>query len=415
MPIGGGPPVTLNSSRGVLWLERRITRGPTTLQPSPTLARIGQPPSRALMDTGLKPYSHRSMLWFVLTTGACNMHCRYCGGSFNPRLVPWKPTVRPEDVARFIAARDPKPTVFFYGGEPLLNPAYVMAVMDALKGARFGVQTNGTLVDALPPEYWRRVDVVLLSVDGRGEITDAYRGPGTYERVVKALRYLKRLGHGRVVARMTVTRLTDIYVDVLHLMGLGFDAVHWQLNVLWTDEWGPREFMGWARDRYLPGIRALRDRFVEEAGRGRLLEIIPFLGIYRALLWKRFDWIPCGAGKHALAVGADGRVLACPIAVDEPWSLLGNVGGGLSRDGLAVREECARCRYLGVCGGRCLYMHYGDYWGKEGFEAVCRVTYETIRILEERAGEVARAASRGLIPGERLMYDPLLESTEVIP
>lgn len=55
------------------------------------------------------------MLWYLLTTGACNLSCRYCGGSFNPRHSPWRPRVGPREVAHFIAQRGPAPVLFFYG------------------------------------------------------------------------------------------------------------------------------------------------------------------------------------------------------------------------------------------------------------------------------------------------------------
>jgi MoaA/NifB/PqqE/SkfB family radical SAM enzyme len=116
------------------------------------------------------------VLWFLLTTGACNLSCRYCGGSFSQVYSPWKPVVKAEDVAKFIAVRDPAPIVFFYGGEPLLNPQYIEDVMKAVPHARFGIQTNGTLAKRLPPETWRRFSTVLLSIDGTP------RGDGQLQR-----------------------------------------------------------------------------------------------------------------------------------------------------------------------------------------------------------------------------------------
>ncbi|ACB39219.1 TIGR04084 family radical SAM/SPASM domain-containing protein [Pyrobaculum neutrophilum] len=357
------------------------------------------------------------MLWFVLTTGACNLQCRYCGGSFDERHSPWRPKVAAGEVARFIAQRDGKPVVFFYGGEPLLNPHYVVEVMEALPNARFGIQTNGTLVRRLPPEVWRRFSTVLLSIDGPQEVTDYYRGPGVYRRVVEALRWLKdEVGCGcKTVARMAVGRRSDIYRDVTHLLGLGFDAVHWQLNVIWTDEWGPREFLRWAEESYLPGVRGLRDLFLSEAERGRALEVIPILGIYRALLVRPYDWVPCGAGRHAFAINTDGRILHCPIAVSEKWATAGHIRIGLNGAAPRLRDRCLVCEYRHVCGGRCLYTQYEDYWGEEGFDAVCQVTKRTIKILEEEAPRLRKLIDAGVLDPRRLDYDPLLDSTEVIP
>ncbi|AEA12822.1 Radical SAM domain protein [Thermoproteus uzoniensis 768-20] len=318
---------------------------------------------------------------------------------------------------RALLRRDPEPVVFFYGGEPLLNPAYIMKVMDSVKAKRFGIQTNGLLAKRLPPEYWRRFDVVLLSIDGVEEVTDRYRGRGVYRAVLRTLRWLKEEVGCRceVVARMAVGRASDIYRDVSHLLSLGFDKVHWQLNAVWTDEWDPREFLEWGRSRYLPGIARLRDWFLAEAARGRLLGIVPFLGIYRAMLLRPYDWIPCGAGRRAFAVNTDGRILACPIAVSERWATVGDVKRGVVKADFKLDDRCSRCEYRHICGGRCLYTHYEKYWGEEGFDAVCEITKATIRILEEGKGVLEDLLARGVVRQEDLDYEPILDSTEVIP
>ncbi|CCC80688.1 TIGR04084 family radical SAM/SPASM domain-containing protein [Thermoproteus tenax] len=355
------------------------------------------------------------MLWFLLTTGQCNLRCRYCGGSFDPRHSPWGIQYDLEDLKRLLS-QDAEPVVFFYGGEPLLNPQFIMGVMDSISAARWGIQTNGTLAKRLPPEYWRKFDVVLLSIDGIKEVTDYYRGPGVYDAVVKALRWLREIGcKCQIIARMAVSKLSDIYRDVVHLLSLGFDKVHWQLNAVWTDEWSPREFLLWAEESYLPGLARLRDLFIERARQGQLLGIVPFLGIYRALLLRPFTWVPCGAGRDAFAVNTDGRILACPIAVSEKWAVIGHVKRGPGKLDLRLNPKCATCEYKHICGGRCLYTHYEKYWGEEGFDAVCLVTKRTIEILKERKGDLEVLLNKGIISEKDLNYEPTLDSTEVIP
>lgn len=356
------------------------------------------------------------MLWFLLTTGQCNLKCRYCGGSFDPRHSPWSVRYSLEDLRNFLA-KDKEPVVFFYGGEPLLNPGYIMAVMDSVKAKRWGIQTNGLLAKRLPPEYWRRFDVVLLSIDGVEEVTDWYRGKGVYRAVLRTLRWLKEEVRCRcqIIARMAVGKMSDIYRDVSHLLSLGFDKVHWQLNAIWTDEWGPDEFLEWAYTSYLPGVKKLRDWFLDEARQGRVLGVVPFLGIYRALLIRPFDWVPCGAGKYSFAVNTDGRVLACPIAVSEKWATVGDLKIGVTKIGFKLDDRCFTCEYKHICGGRCLYTHFEKYWGERGFDAVCEVTKKTIKMLEEGAPLLKQLMDKGVIRREDLYYEPTLDSTEVIP
>ena len=353
------------------------------------------------------------MLWLVFTTGACNLRCAYCGGSFEPHVVPWRVNYDVSKLKQLIE-RDGDATVIFYGGEPLLNPRFIMWVMDNIRARRFGIQTNGTLVNLLPRDYWRRMDVVLLSIDGREWVTDANRGRGVYKAVVNALNYLRSIGVGRIIARMTVTKLTDIYEDVTHLLGLGFNYVHWQLNVVWTDKW---DVKAWADSNYLPGIRRLVNLFLRNAEEGRVLGIVPILGVLSAYLFKPYEGPPCGAGYRSVAVSTDGRVLACPIAVRERWAVLGNVSNGFKLMKIELPERCMKCEFRPYCGGRCLYalMEGENYWGKDGVEAVDYVTRETIRSILAIAPRIKELINEGIINGNELMYDPILDSTEVIP
>ena len=355
------------------------------------------------------------VLWLVFTTGACNLRCSYCGGSFNPRIVPWRVSYNPVRLKELIEG-DPEAVVVFYGGEPLLNPRFIMWMMDNVKASRWGIQTNGTLTELLPASYWRRMDTVLLSIDGRRRVTDAHRGVGVYDRVVRALRRLKAIGVGRVIARMAVTSLTDIYLDVTHLLDLGFNLVHWQLDVIWDGKW---DLLGWARSSYLPGIRRLTQLFVGRLREGVVLGIVPILGVLSAYLHKPYTGPPCGAGYRSVAVSTDGRVLACPIAVREDWANLGNVNLGFKVMNIEdhLPEMCRNCEYRRYCGGRCLYaIKEGErYWGVDGVKAVDYVTRETIRIILEAGPEVKELVDRGVVKAGDLYYDPILDSTEVIP
>jgi len=349
------------------------------------------------------------VLWLLLTTGACNLRCQYCGGSFESRVVPYK-TAYDLDKLRSLMRSDPEPTVIFYGGEPLLNPGFIMRAMDSLPAARWGIQTNGFFVDLLPDRYWERMSVALLSIDGRREVTDANRGRGVYDRVSQSLRKLRRFKL-KTIARMAVTNLTDIYVDVNHLLDLGFDQVHWQLDVIWGRKW---DVWSWASANYLPGIRGLVNLFLTNLEKGRVLGIIPILGVLSAHFFEPYKASPCGAGYRSVAVSTDGRVLACPIAVREKWAVLGHVTSGFKLMEPELPEPCASCEYRRYCGGRCLYAIKENYWGKDA-EKVDAITKETIKSILSIVPAVEQLIRDGVVAKESLKYDPVLDSTEVIP
>ncbi|AFZ71037.1 putative peptide-modifying radical SAM enzyme, AF0577 family [Caldisphaera lagunensis DSM 15908] len=353
------------------------------------------------------------MLWLIITTGKCNLKCDYCGGSYPNKFVPWNIKYDIEKLKELIL-KDNFPTVIFYGGEPLLNYKYIMNVMDNIKKARFGIQTNGLLVKLLPEEYWKRINVALLSIDGREEINDKHRGKGAYNKVINAVKYLKEINPNiETIARMTVTKDSDIYEEVMHLIKLKlFDKIHWQLDVIWDEKW---DFNSWAENSYLPGLKKLMEYFLDGLRNGRLIKIIPFLGILSAHYHQGFIGYPCGAGYKSVTVSSDGRILSCPIAVRENWSVLGYVNKGFNLIKDPLPDYCKNCDLKRYCGGRCLYMHMEPYWGKEGFISVDNINKKYIKMVLSIIPEVDNLIKNGIISLDSLYYDPTLDSTEVIP
>lgn len=350
------------------------------------------------------------MLWLVLTTGKCNLTCDYCGGSFPSHIVPWKVSYDIQKLKNAIE-RDHNATVIFYGGEPLMNPKFIMQVMDNVKAKRWGIQTNGIGIKLLPERYWKRMNVALLSIDGREEVTDKHRGKGVYKVVVKNAKYLKELGL-ETIARMAVTQDSDIYEEVMHLISLGvFDKIHWQLNVIWSERWN---FEEWAQKSYLPGVKRLIDYFMTELRKGKVVKIIPILGVLSAHFFKKYRGVACGAGYESVSISTDGRVLSCPIAVREKWAELGTVESFKLLDE-PLPEECRNCEYKNYCGGRCLYTIKEKYWGEEGFKAVDDVTKEYLKNVLSLVPEINELVKEGVIRLSDLYYDPTEDSTEVIP
>jgi len=354
------------------------------------------------------------VLHFVLTTGKCNLRCSYCGGSFPQHAVPFEIKYDLAHLKRFIEA-DPDPILAFYGGEPLINANAIARIMDMVK-ARFVIQTNGTLVDALDPKYWRRMDAVLISIDGTEKTTDGYRGSGVYRRVMRSVAWLMEHGFkGDLVARMAVSEKTDLYEDVMHLVDLGtFDHIHWQLDVGWSDAW--TDFDEWVEADYKPGIRRLVSRFREGLAEGRVLGIVPIIGILKRLR-KGGSCPPCGSGTDSFAIMPDGTIRACPISYDAEWAIAGDIKlstiGTLSKKG--ILGDCLECDYLRGCGGRCLYMNRERLWGIEGFRKVCAVTKYTIDEVSTLIEGVEEAKRYKLIDPDLLDYPPFNNSTEIVP
>lgn len=353
------------------------------------------------------------MLLIVHTTGECNLKCDYCGGSFPPHLVPWRVQYSLDELRRFV--RDVEHLVVaFYGGEPLLNPKFIMEVMDGIDAEHFVIQTNGLLIQRLPEDYWRRFDTILLSIDGVKELTDRHRGRGVYTAVLKSARWLMDIGYsGDLVARMVVTEDTDIYRDVTHLLSF-FDYVHWQLDFVWSDRWV--DVKGWLENSYKPGLKRLMKLWIEKMRKGSVLGIAPFQGIIKRIK-EGGPAPPCGSGVNSFTVSTDGRILACPIAVQERWAELGRLDE-LRLNSLGskvVREPCTTCEYFRECGGRCLYTYREKLWGEEGFKLVCEASKYIINLVRSSLGEVERLVGSGIVDWNAILYPPFNNTVEIMP
>lgn len=348
------------------------------------------------------------MLYIVTTTGKCNLKCKYCGGSFPKEFVPYNIKY---DINKLINIlnNDPDATVVYYGGEPLLNGNFIRELNSKIKVKRIGIQTNGTLVTNFDEEFWKPFNFALLSIDGIESLTDKNRGKGVYKKVINSAIYLKSLNK-ELIARMAVTKDSDVFRDVTHLMNTAlFDKIHWQLDVIWDEEWDIIEF---SEKNYLPGIEKLMDIFMNNLKNGKVIKIIPIIGILSAHYHKKYEYFPCGAGKYSITINPDGRVLSCPIGISEDWNKLGTIE---NFNLFNSTYDCEKCDYFGYCGGRCLYAFKERYWGENGFKNVCDLTKRTINIILSRTPEIDELIKNRIIKKEDLFYDPTKDSTEVIP
>jgi radical SAM protein with 4Fe4S-binding SPASM domain len=93
----------------------------------------------------------------------------------------------------------------------------------------------------------------------------------------------------------------------------------------------------------------------------------------------------------------DGRISACPVAVDFDFSIVGSIfeGDPGSLCGkAAIGEPCISCDIYYICGGRCLFVNKSQWMLiDEGYSHICRTVKHLI-------GEL-----RGVLPGIRALID----------
>jgi putative peptide-modifying radical SAM enzyme len=349
------------------------------------------------------------MFFHVILTTDCNLQCRYCFGEslddfdedFSDDLtvdysLPRRITYD-LNLLKDFCCKDPDCVLTFYGGEPLMQMDTLRKIMDTVQPKLFMMQTNGLLLDKLEPKYVNRFHTLLVSVDGKEELTDYYRGKGTFRKVIDNLKLIKQNGfNGELIARVTVMEQTDIYQQVRWLLEnpeFPFTSVHWQLNAgFWGNDYQRRNFKEWSQTNYIPGVRALVKFWVDTMEqKGIVLKLYPILGIAYSLLHdEKVNFLRCGGGWINYAIQTDGYVLACPTMWGMTQHYMGHIANShpLRLEKVFVNQPpCSECEILNMCGGRCYYANVTQRWTVDAYKEVCN----TVKALvEDVSAEVPR-------------------------
>ena len=330
---------------------------------------------------GLKP-----MGVYVNPTDRCNLNCTYC-------YIPESMRRDGQHMAtdRLHAALDklrgwfrgmhPKgfrPMVVFHGAEPLLNKDAVFPAIAAFaKDFRFGVQTNGTLLDNDAIAFLTKYDAGIgLSLDGAGKaVADRTRvtwgGDGVHGQVVDAIRRLRATGYASWSVICTATsvnqrNLTSM-VEFLHHE----EVPTCMLNPVRCTRPGARTIKPKDTDLAKSFIAALDRSHELYRETGRKLVVANFANILLAILAPQArrlmcDISPCGGGRAFFALAADGGCFPCSEFVGLPEFNGGNLFND-DLDGIIASPAfakvtsrkvediapCSRCAIRHFCGSPC--------------------------------------------------------------
>jgi uncharacterized protein len=361
------------------------------------------------------------------------MYCSYCYGKScedfgnNVELnidysLPQKINYEIKDLIDFIN-QDPKPTLIFYGGEPILELEKMNKIMKNTAPDRFILQTNGMLLDKLDREKINNFNTILVSIDGDEKTTDINRGKGSHKVIINHLKELKKSGfEGELIARMTVPVNTQIDKEVNWLLfnqDFTFTSIHWQLDALfWQNDFNFIEFSNWSQNIYNYGVKKLVKMWVKRIEESsEVLKIYPFIGIMHSLLLGEESKLRCGAGWNTFNIQTDGKIAPCPVMAGLKDYYIGDIWASKPqdlRDSCKIGKPCINCEISALCGGRCLYANSTKFWGEEGFKLVCKTVANLIDSLIRFEPTIRKLIDDGKIKIDDFNYDRY-NSCEIIP
>ncbi|MBU2522751.1 MAG: TIGR04084 family radical SAM/SPASM domain-containing protein [Nanoarchaeota archaeon] len=369
------------------------------------------------------------MYFHLINTINCNSECRYCykksmddfGNDLNDRfkfeMVPEKASYSVDQLKKFLNRSKERHTLTFYGGEPLLNIEWMKRVMDNVD-ARFMIQTNGKLLDKLDSRYTNKFEVILVSIDGPKEITDANRGAGTYDKVLSNIQHIRKNGFkNELIARMVVDETSvNLVENIKHLLSIGFNSVHWQIDAgFYCSDYEKRDFKKFS-EQYNQEIKKLADLWIENIKAGKVLKIYPFLGIFESLYYNKKENLRCGSGYANYTITTNGKISVCPIMYNASFFYLGDI---IKNNPDELRQTyvdgfCENCDILDLCGGRCLYANKARLWPEEGQNLICGTVRNLIETIREKLPEIKELIANGIVREKDFFYEKY-NGAEIIP
>ncbi|KAH3743251.1 7,8-dihydro-6-hydroxymethylpterin dimethyltransferase [Pelomyxa schiedti] len=321
--------------------------------------------ANSVMGRRQRPVLRRKQFFLQLhLTDTCNLRCTHCyqeskrGGM---SMTPGDVTKLLLAFSAFLKEMDCDGTIYYTGGEPLLEPQLCDYIRQARKLRIFPrVLSNGTML-TIPLAlklFDARIGVLQVSIDGVEATHDSFRGPGAFKRAIEALDIARVVGITTAVmltlSRKNVAELEQIVqlcvahevtrfaVGRLVPMGTG-EAL--EEDVLRPDE---------LEQAYLL-LSALEDKY------GTQTQFVTKDPLWMQLAFEHN--CGCSVGKNGICVIQNGDILACRRMGYVVGNLHSEECGGDFLQALHKAWECedmqhlrSRDNFQGNC-GRCSRLH----------------------------------------------------------
>ncbi len=343
-------------------------------------------------------------------TDRCNLNCSYCyipaglrksGIHMSaPKLLKALGILRNYFKSSLPQGR--KPQVIFHGAEPLLNKEAVFTAIDKYgKDFRFGIQTNGTLLDAGTLDFLTSRGISIgLSLDGHiqsvaDRLRRSWNGEGVSRKVTDVIKRLKGYYNYSVIC--TVTRENMSYqaeiIEYYHSLEVPtcmLNPVRCTLPGGYKQKPSDEDASGY----YLKALDRANELYRKS---GRKLIVANFANVLISILAptaRRLmcDISPCGAGRCFFAVSSKGDMFPC----SEFIGVKKFRGGNIFRDDIravlktapfkSVTERrieditpCSRCAIRHFCGAPCPAEAWTINGRMASRGAFCRLYEEQIR------------------------------------
>ena len=331
----------------------------------------------------------------------CNLNCAYCFASQGKyqgerAVMSFEVGKRALDFLIENSGTRRNLEVDFFGGEPLMNfqvvkdlVAYARSIeKEKNKNFRFTLTTNGLLIDRDVIEFANReMSNVVLSLDGRKDIHDAYRvdyaGVGSYDRIVPKFQELVQARGGKnYYMRGTFThRNPDFLKDVQTMLDLGFRELSMEPVVC-----APGDEAALTEEDLAVVMQQYEDLallMLQKDAEGDPFTFYHYMIDLQGgpCIYKRISG--CGSGTEYMAVTPWGDLYPCHQFVGDEAFKLGDIWQGVTNTAkqnefmdcnVYARPDCKDCWAKLYCSGGCAANAYHATGSIKGiYEPGCRL------------------------------------------
>lgn len=317
-------------------------------------------------------------------TDRCNLNCSYCyipekirrqgkhmtGQELREALLKLK------NYFKLTLPKGQKPEIVFHGAEPLLNRENVFEAIDRFHDDfRFGIQTNGTLLDNEAIRFLTSRGINIgLSLDGHiprvaDEMRKTWDGKGVSIKVIETIKLLRGYDNYSVICTVTKSNMRSLkkMVAFLHELGVSNCLLNPVRSTL--PEARKNKPQDHEMNKYY--LEALEYTYELYKKTQRKLVVANFANILLSVIApsaRRLmcDISPCGGGRCFFAVSANGDLFPC----SEFIGIKKFRGGNLFKDniGRALKgrgfnlvtgrrvekiQSCSQCAIRHFCGSPC--------------------------------------------------------------
>jgi uncharacterized protein len=347
---------------------------------------------------------------YLNPTDRCNLNCAYC---YIPETMRRRgQTMTPERLIEALKIlrgyfsrtlpKGSRPQIVFHGAEPMLAREAIFAGIEAFAGDfRFGLQTNGTLLDdeALAFLTSRGVGIGIsldAHVDRIATRTRSTWGRASvFGKVVAAMEKLRDYSNFNVICTVTRENMRHLKAIVDYFHGSGVPVC--MLNPVRCTRQGARDVR--PRDHELSKhyLAALDRTYELYRKTGRKLIVANFANVLVSIVApaaRRLmcDISPCGGGRCFFAVTASGDLFPCSEFVGTKAFRGGNLFTGSIEEALQSEAfqrvtgrriedivPCGRCAVRHFCGSPCPAEAHEMNGGMNRPGAFCELYEDQVR------------------------------------